>query len=557
MSGPGPRAYPPDISWSDPFDAMPVWQMLDRSVERFARRPCLDFFGRKYSYAETGRLVDRAAAGLQALGLAKGDRVGMFLPNCPYMVIMTFAVLKAGGIVVNFNPLYAEHEVEHQIKDSGTRFMVTLDLAPIYPKVDKMLGRTGLDAIIVCSMAGSLPLPLRLAYPLARRRDIARWRRDDRHIAFRDLVGHGARPRPVPCEPATEVALLQYTGGTTGIPKGAMLSHANITVNCQQCLRWDTRRAEGGERVLAVLPFFHVFGLTAVEMLSIMGGDEIVLIPRFELQPLLKLIQRKRPTLFPGVPTLYAAINNCKDIGRYDLSSIRACISGGAPLPAEVKRDFERLTGCSLVEGYGLSETSPVVCTNPLYSETKPGSVGLPMPCTTIEILSLDDPDTLMPQGERGEVAIRGPQVMLGYWNRPDETALVLKDGRLRTGDVGYIDEDGFVFLVDRIKDLIIAGGFNVYPRQVEEAIYEHPDVAECCVVGVPDAYRGQTVKAFVALREGKALDEAGLLAFLDGRLSRIEMPRLIEFRASLPKTQIGKLSKKTLLDEEAAKRPG
>jgi len=553
---PPPRVYPQDVSWSDPFDVMPLWHVLDRSVVRFGTRPCLDFLGKRYSYADVGRLVDRAAAGLQAMGVRKGDRLGLFLPNCPYTVIMMFAALKAGAIVVNYNPLYVDPEIKHQIDDSGTKYMVTLDLVATYPKVAAMLGRTSLEKIVVCPMRSILPFPLSLAYPFARRRETARWTEDKNHVAFRRLLSHGAKPLFIECEPQRDVALLQYTGGTTGVPKGAMLSHANIVVNCQQCRRWDPKRRPGQERVLAVLPFFHVFGMTVIEMLSLFDGDEIILVPRFELEQLLDIIQRKRPTSFPGVPTLYSAISNFKDIGKYDLSSIRTCISGGAPLPVEVKSAFERLTGCALVEGYGLTEASPVVTNNPLYGVNKPGSIGLAMPGTTVEIVALDDPRKVLPQGERGEVLVTGPQVMLGYWNRPDDTAKVMVDGKLRTGDVGYIDEDGYVFLVDRIKDIIIAGGFKIYPRNVEEAIYQHPDVAECIVAGVPDSYRGQTVKAFVVLREESAVTEAELLAFLEDRLSKIEMPRQIEFRASLPKTPIGKLSKKMLLEEEAAKRP-
>jgi long-chain acyl-CoA synthetase len=551
-----PRLYPPDISWSAPLEAMMLPEMLDRSVRRFAARPCLDFLGRRYTYGEIGRLVDRAAAGLQAIGVVKGDRVGLFLPNCPYMVIMTFAVLKAGGVVVNFNPLYAEAEIAHQIEDSGTRIMVTLDLAALLPRAAKMIGRTCLTRIVVCRMAATLPFPLNLAYPLVKRRETAKWRAGDKYIGFGELLTHGETPRKVDCDPVRDVALLQYTGGTTGIPKGAMLSHANLSINCQQCLLWDPKRRAGQERVLAVLPFFHVFGLTVAEMVSLLDGAEIILLPRFDIKSLLKTIKRRRPTVFPGVPTLYTAIGNHPDTKNYDLSSIRACISGGAPLPVEVKQQFETLTGCSLVEGYGLSETSPVATTNPFYGVNKPGSIGLPLPGTVIEIISLEEPRVVLPQGAQGEVAISGPQVMLGYWNRPDETATVLKDGKLLTGDVGYIDQDGYVFLVDRIKDIIIAGGFNIYPRHVEDAIYRHPDVLECIVVGVPDPYRGQSVKAYVVRREGVTLDEAGLLAFLGDKLSRIEMPRQVVFRTSLPKTQIGKLSKKMLMEEEAAKSP-
>ena len=546
--------YPPGISWSEPFETLSVPALLDRSVQRYGARPCLDFLDRKFSYAEVGALVDRAARGLQDLGLKRGERVGLFLPNCPYAVIMLFAVLKAGGTAVNFNPLYADHEVRHQIDDSGARFMVTLDHVSTYPKLAAMFGRTCLEKIIVCPMAGILPFPQSWLYPLVKRADIAPFPLDERHATFKALTRNAAPPDPVPCDPVSDVALLQYTGGTTGVPKGATLSHQNITVNCQQCLRWFPTARLGEEKVLGVLPFFHVFALTVAEMLSILAGFEIILLPRFEMKQVLSAIAHKKPTMFPGVPTIYTAINTYPDIQHYDLSSIRYCLSGGAPLPVEVKAEFERLTGCALAEGYGLSETSPVVCANPITGVNKPGSIGLPVPGTVVEIRSLDDPKQLMPQGERGEVCVRGPQVMLGYWNRPEATEAVMVDGALRTGDVGYVDEDGYVFLVDRIKDVIIASGFKIYPRNVEEAIYAHHAVAECVVIGVPDPYRGQTVKAFVALRAGEALTEEELLAFLKPRLSAIEMPKRVEFRASLPKTQIGKLSKKALQEEEAAK---
>jgi long-chain acyl-CoA synthetase len=550
-----PSAYPANVSWSDPFEVTPVWTLLDRSVERFGSRPCLDFLDRKFSYAEIGKLVDRAARGLQDLGLEKGERVGLFLPNCPYAVIMLFAVLKAGGIIVNFNPLYSDHEVQHQIKDSGARFMVTLDITATYPKLAAMFGRTPLEKIIVCPMTGILPFPQNLIYSFVKRADIAKFPLDDRHVTFKALTSNARAPDAVPCDPAKDVALLQYTGGTTGAPKGATLSHQNIVVNCQQCLRWFPPARLGEERVLAVLPFFHVFALTVAEMLSILGGFEIILLPRFEMKQVLATIQRKKPTMFPGVPTIYTAINTYKDIARYDLSSIKYCLSGGAPLPLEVKAEFERLSGCQLSEGYGLSETSPVVSANPLSGVNKAGSIGLPMPGTIVEIMALDDPTKVLAQGEHGEVCVRGPQVMLGYWNQPDATQKILTDGRLRTGDVGYIDAEGYVFLIDRIKDLIIAGGYKIYPRNVEEAIYAHPDIAECVVIGIPDPYRGQTVKAFITRRSGGSVTEAALREFLKDKLSPIEMPKLIEFRAALPKTQIGKLSKKALQDEEAAKQ--
>jgi long-chain acyl-CoA synthetase len=355
------------------------------------------------------------------------------------------------------------------------------------------------------------------------------------------------------------VAVLQYTGGTTGLPKGAMLSHANLVANMLQCMAWFPGFRPGQESAIAVLPFFHCFAMTVVMNLSLAVGAEIILMPRFSLRDLLRTIHRQKPTTFPGVPTLFTAINGAKDLRRYNLKSIRSCISGGAPLPVEVKAQFEALTGCILVEGYGLSEASPVVACNPLVGANKPGSVGLPLPGTEIEIVSLEDPERVLPVGERGEVVVRGPQVMLGYWGKPEATAEVLRKDRLRTGDVGYLDADGYLFLVDRIKDMIIAGGYKIYPRMIEEAIYQNPKVRECIVLGMPDPYRGQTVKAYVVVREGESLGEAELTTFLQARLSAIEMPKLFEFRADLPKTLIGKASKQALLAEEAARsgRPG
>jgi long-chain acyl-CoA synthetase len=333
-----------------------------------------------------------------------------------------------------------------------------------------------------------------------------------------------------------------------------MLTHYNLVANAVQCHLWFHMVEEGAERTVAVIPFFHVFAMTSAMNFSIKTGAEIAMVPRFDLDLLLQTITRVKPTFFPAVPTIFTAIKAHPRLSTFDLSSIKRCISGGAPLPVEVKAEFEALTGCEVVEGYGLSETSPVATCNPLGHPGKAGSIGLPVPGTTVEVVSLDDPRRLVPQGERGEIVIGGPQVMAGYWNKPDETEAVLTDGKLRTGDVGYIDEDGFIFLVDRIKDLIIAGGYNVYPRNVEEAIYQHPSVLECCVVGVPDPYRGQTVKAYVVRRPGMTLDAEELVAFLKDKLSPIELPKLVEFRETLPKTAIGKISRKDLAAEEASR---
>jgi long-chain acyl-CoA synthetase len=553
---PWERHYPPDVDWHAPIVPAPLWGLLDDSAARFPDRPCLHFLGRSWTYRQTRALVDRAACGLQALGVVKGTRVGLFLPNTPYSVIVFYAVLKAGGTVVNFNPLYAEQEVIHQIDDSGTETMVTLDLAILYDKLKPHLDAGRLKRLVICSMAAILPFPKNWLFPLVRRRDLAAIAWDDRHIPFARLTRGGSRPAPVAIDACDDVAVLQYTGGTTGVPKGAMLTHANLYANAVQCSLWFPHANPGQEKMLGVLPLFHVFAMTAVMNLSIRLGAEIVLLPRYDLNDVMRTIQERRITLFPAVPTIYTAINQHKDIKSFDLSSIRYCLSGGAALPLEVREIFERNTGCTLVEGYGLSESSPVAAGNPiygglLYANGKPGSIGLPLPGTVIEIVSLDEPRRVLPIGEKGEICLSGPQIMKGYWNKPQETALTLMDGRLHTGDVGIMDEDGYIFIVDRIKDMILCSGFNVYPRNVEEAIYQHPAVAECVVAGVDDSYRGQTVKAYIRLSDGQTLTREELVGFLKDKLSPIEMPKQVEFRGDLPKTMIGKLSRKALLDEE------
>ncbi|HEY0835518.1 MAG TPA: long-chain fatty acid--CoA ligase [Azospirillum sp.] len=525
--------------------------VFDEAAARFAARPCLDFLGRRQTYAQVADLVNRAARGFQALGVGPGVKVGLCLPNTPFYVICFYAVLKAGGTVVNYNPLYVERELEHQIEDSETDLMVTLDLKQVYPRVGLMLDRTRLKRIIICRMTDILPTVKGLLFRVLKRSELADIPADDRHIAFETLIADDDAPTPVRIDPVHDIAVLQYTGGTTGVPKGAMLTHANLSANLIQVKAWFADMKDGEERMLAVLPFFHVFAMTVVLNLGIAAGAELILLPRFEVRQVLKTIAGRRATLVPGVPTMYKALVGAPDVGRYTLTSIRFCISGGAPLPLELKRQFEAMTGCVLVEGYGLTEASPVCNCNPLTGTSKEGSIGLPLPGVTVEIRDMEDPARVLPPGEKGELVLKGPNVMAGYWRRPDETARVIgPDGFLRTGDVGTIDGDGYVFLLDRLKDLIICGGYNVYPRMIEEAIYLHPDVVAVCVIGLPDEYRGQTPKAFVQLKPGASLTVDGLKAFLADKISRIEMPKHIEFRAELPKTAVGKLSKKELVAE-------
>ncbi|GIL40030.1 long-chain-fatty-acid--CoA ligase [Roseiterribacter gracilis] len=553
------KAYPADVAWNAPLQLKPMPTVLAETVERVGDHAAIDFMGKVTSYRELGALVDRAAKGLLALGVKKGTRVGLFLPNCVYAVAAYYAAMKAGATVVNSNPLYTEREVRHQVEDSGIEIMITLDVAMLHAKLVPLLGSSSIKKLVMCSMAEALPFPKSLLYPLVKHKDIARWPRDANHVAWRDLVANDGKFDAPVLDALNDIAVLQYTGGTTGTPKGAMLTHANLCANTEQASLWcgSGLQLTTRDKMLGVIPFFHVFGMTAVMNFAILRGITIVPLPRFDIKQTLETIAKKKITIFHAVPTIYTAMNNHPDRLKYDLSSIRLCISGGAPLPMEVKEQFEHGTGCSLVEGYGLSETSPIACCNPPTGRSKSGSIGLPVPQTIVEIVSLEDRTTLVACGEKGEVCISGPQVMKGYWNKPAETADVMNGARFHTGDVGYMDEDGYTFIVDRLKDIVIASGYKIYPRKVEEEIYQHPAVEECVAGGIKDAYRGETLKVWIKCREGMTLSDAELRAFLKDRLSPIEMPKLVEFRdVPLPKTLIGKLSRKALLDEEAAKSP-
>ena len=545
--------YPENVQWDAEIPDGPLFAILDEAVERFPNNESMDFLGKRYSYAGLGDAVARAAAGFRALGVGKGVKVGLFLPNCPQFVIAFFGILKAGGTVVNYSLLYSEDQLAYQIEDSETDIMVTLSLEALYPKMTALLKRSRVSKLVVGTLQAALPFPKNVLFPLLRRNEIARVPHDAEHIAFSKLLDNDGKGTPPEIDLRTDIAVLQYTGGTTGVSKGAMLTHANLYANTYQARMWTPDLEPGRERMMGVLPFFHVFAMTAVMNLTIALGGSIVMRPRFELDPVLEDVTRKKPTLFPGVPTMYTAIINHPKLEKFDLTSIKVCLSGGAPLPVEIKRRFETLSGCKLVEGYGLTETSPLATANPFNGLNKEGSIGLPVPGTSIAIVDKEDPHKLLPQGEDGEICVSGPQVMKGYWRRDEETAATIVDGRLLTGDVGRIDADGYVFIIDRKKDLVLVSGFNVFPRKVEEGIYRHPAVEEVTVIGVPDDYTGEAVKAFVKLKDGAALDAGELKDFLTDKLGRHELPKHIEFRNELPKTMIGKLSKKELVAQEAA----
>ncbi len=540
----------------DAFSPRAITDYFDDSIKEYYNLSALNFMGFSYTYAELGALVERMTAGLQRIGIKKGMKVGLCLPNCPYYTIFYFAILKAGGVVVNFNPLYVEKELSYQCADSGVKIMVTMDLAQIYNKVEAVRQEGTLDKIIVCPIGKILNFTKNAFLSIFKRKEKAKYERDYCHFTYNDVLdlGTSGAYEKVDIDPENDLALLQYTGGTTGVPKGAMLSHANLSANMEQIKLRLKDVKYGKEKTLAIVPFFHVLGMTAVQNLSIMAGAELILIPRFEINMLLREVNKRKPTIIVAVPTIFSAVINHPKISKYNLTSLKYGISGGAPLPTIVKNDFEQLSGCELVEGYGLSETSPLVTVNPLGAG-KSGSIGTAVEWTEVEIRDLENPDQKVSQGKSGEICVRGPQVMQGYWQRPDETQKVFdNDNLLRTGDVGYVDEDGYIFLVDRIKDLIICSGYNVYPRVIEDAIRKNPHVEEVTVIAIPDDYRGQAPKAFIKLKDGHYCSEQDIKKCLKNEISKIEMPKEIEFRDELPKTIVGKLSKKELIDEETRK---
>lgn len=550
--------YPKGVDWRAHYDAKPVYAMLDDAAKHYPTSVCTNFLGKKTTYSEIHDQVNRAAAGLQHHGVAPGVKVGLLLPNCPTFIVYYFAILKLGATVVNYNPLYSNEELRFQVANSETEFMVTLDLKIMFDKVEALIAEGTLKKALVCSFAPLLPDVQSLFFRLLKQSKLSRPSKSavrDRLIFEDDLIANDGIFTQPHINPSSDVAVLQYSGGTTGSPKGAMLTHANLYINVHQIMDWSGEFANSQQRVLAVLPFFHVFAMTVVMNFSVATASEIILMPRFDLDQALKLIHQTKPTMMPGVPTLFNAIVHHPKIKSFDLSSITYCISGGAALPLDVKRRFESLTGAALVEGYGLSETSPVVSVNPMRGSGKDNSIGQPIPQTIISLRDLDNPAKEVPIGEKGEVCIAGPQVMKGYWKAPEETQKAFVGEFLRTGDVGIMDEEGFFFIVDRIKDLIICSGYNVYPRRIEEVLFEHPDVEEAAVIGIADDYRGEAPKAFVKLKSGATTTQDDLIAHMKPKLSKIEMPAEIEFREELPKTMVGKTSKKELKAEEQAKR--
>ncbi|MDO5288682.1 MAG: long-chain fatty acid--CoA ligase [Pseudomonadota bacterium] len=556
------KSYPQGMRWDSEIETGLVQGILDQAVARWPDNPAVQFMGRRISFRELDALVNRAAKGLQQQGVGPGVHVGLFLPNSPHHTIAFFAILRAGGTVVNYSPLDVPKVLEHKIEDSQTDIVITLDLAALYPQMAAMLGKTRLKKLIVGNMGEMSAAPEAVNARLAEAKQLADVSWDERHVHFADLLDNdGDYVRHDVGEPAQALAVLQYTGGTTGLPKGAMLTHANLTAAVSQSAitNVDTL-APGKESFLAVLPLFHIYALTANMLYCFHIGAELVQHARFDPGEALRAIRDKQVSVFAGVPTMFTALIDHPDTPGSDLSALKYCLSGGAPLPVEVGQRYTRITGCAVAEGWGMTETSPTGTFTPSIGgkiHNKPGSCGIPMPGVDIKLLALDGSGQYVPLGEKGEICIKGPNVMLGYWKRPDASRDSLTaDGYFRTGDVAYMDEDGYLYIVDRCKDMLLCSGYNVYPRMLEEAIYQHPDVNEVCVIGVPDPYRGQSPKAFVTLKAGaQPFTLAQLQDFLKDKLGKHEMVQALDIRKELPKTPVGKLSKKDLADEEARKR--
>ncbi|MGZ3646914.1 MAG: long-chain-fatty-acid--CoA ligase [Ktedonobacteraceae bacterium] len=538
----------------------PLTWLLDRTVSRYPGHTAFIYYGTKLSYAQFSSYANRFAVGLQRLGVRKGDRVAIALPNIPQYAIAFYGALRTGAVVVPTNPLYTEREMQHQLADSGARVLVMLDA--FYPVVRAVRKQTALEHVVITSPTDFLPPFLRTLYPLSQRgvknpepplTEKELHADTTLHLMHPMLASHtrgGVELFPLPTSAATsDLAVLQYTGGTTGLSKGAMLTHRNLLANALQTRAWISKARDGEEIALCVAPFFHSYGMTVCMNLSILAAATMVLLPRFKAEDVVKAIRQYHPTLFPGIPTMYIAI--LREVGKHTdyLGSIKYCISGAAPLPAKVQTEFEMVTGGNLVEGYGLSEAGPVTHCNPLTKQCRNGSIGLPLPGVEATILH---PETgeLVPIGEVGEIVVKGPNIMQGYWNREEETKNIFFNGWMHTGDLGKMDADGYFYVVERAKDMIIASGFNVYPREVEEVLFRHLAVAEAAVVGVSDEYRGETVAAFVTLKPGFEASEQtrqDILAFCKQELAPYKVPKILEFRTTLPKSLIGKVLRREL----------
>jgi long-chain acyl-CoA synthetase len=548
------KFYEPGIPSSLTYPELTLGSVLSQTVAKYPAHTALLFFGKRITYAELDGLVNKFSHSLSGLGVKKGDRVALMLPNIPQMVIAYYGSLRIGAIAVATNPLYLEHELEVQLKDSGAEVLVALDM--FYPTIARTIPKTNVKKLILCGIKDYLPFPLNLLYPIKAKIE-KQWVNVKRVPPIYDFLSllSAAHVTPViTVVTPDDTAILQYTGGTTGTPKGAILTHRNLVANTIHNRVWLSRGKEGEERILAVIPFFHVYGMTTAMNLGVLMGAELIILPKFHTKEVLEIINKYRPTIFPGIQAMYLAIGNYKKIHKYDLTSVKAAISGAGPLMREVQERFEQLTKARIVEGYGLSEASPVTHCNPVFGRRKLGSIGLPFPDTEAKIVDIENGEKEMPVGETGELVVKGPQVMKGYWNKPEETAYALRGGWLHTGDIARMDEEGYFFIVDRIKDMIKTVGENVYPREVEEVLFTHPKVKDVVVVGLPEEFKGEKIKAYIVLKEGVSATKDEIIQYCREQLSKFKVPKEVEFRDQLPKTLVGKVLRRVLRDEEMKK---
>ena len=531
------KSYPSNVRYHLDYPYKTLGQMLDETVAKMPDTIAMIFGSQTITYRQFGNRVNRFAGALADIGIERGERVGLMGPNCPQWEIAFYALLKLGAIVVQTNPMYIEREIAYQMNDSGATTIIVLEM--LYPRVRKIMQETPLQRVIVFNFMA----PVEPAEGL---------------YSYDELIKHEPVYPNVAINPIEDLAVLQYTGGTTGVSKGVMLTHHNLIANTLQVLEWSINMEYGKERILTILPVFHVYGMTDCMNYAVAIAATQIILPRFDPDQVLETIKAYKPTLFPGAPTMFMALNSHPRIAEYreSLAAIKVCTSGSAPLPLEVAQKFAEVTEGkgNLVEGYGLSEASPITHCNPLDRPTLAGSIGLPLPDTDYAIMDLETGDREIPVGEIGEICVRGPQVMKGYWQKHLETAETLRNGWLHTGDIGRMDDDGFCYVIDRKKDIIIAGGFNVYPRDIEEVLYEHPKVKEVVVAGVPDLYRGETVKAYIVLKPDTEGNEKEFIAFCKTRMAAYKVPRYVEFRAELPRTIVGKVLRRKLVEEEKAK---
>lgn len=547
------KSYASGVPKTVEFEQVTMSRALTRVAEKNPDLVALNFQGKRITFRELDSMVNKFARALLDLGVKAGDKVGMILPNLPQLIIADFATWRIGAVVVLNNPLYTERELAHQLSDSDSTVAVTLSL--LVPRVEKIMGETNVRKVISCQINDYLPFPLKQLFPLVKKDMYKKIKPSGDLHRFTDLMkGYSSAPMEDKSE-WEDLSTLIYTGGTTGASKGVMLSHANVSINVQQFRAWFPDLVDGEESVVGTFPIFHSAGFTAIQNFLTWSSWEHVIIPRPEPEGIIELLKKYRPTFLPGVPTIFVGLLSTEEFRNMDLGNIKGFFSGAAPLAADTIRDLKDLTGATILEVYGMTETAPIITCTPWGGEIKPGTVGVPVPDTDIRVVDVEDGKTEMPVGETGEVIVKGPQVMMGYYKNPGATEQVLRDGWMYTGDIGVFDDDGYLSIVDRKKDMIIAGGYNIYPIEIDNVLFDHPKIVEACVVGVPHDYRGETVKAFVVCREGETLTEEEVTIYCREKLAAYKVPKEIEFLEELPKTAVGKILRRELRDAEVEKR--